>query len=197
MSGVVTGISKVFTSVAGKLSTSLGSAVTGVGGAVATVGAAGSGAGSLALNGGGALSHILQGASKLSSNVIAPVGNGLATASGGGSLLSKAGNFLMSEQGAGLVGGLAKGYGAYEEQRMKEKELEQQDRMDQRLYDYKRQEQQRVTDSYGVPTSALPNGASTGVVQDAPRPTPAVQYGRDFDLVYDPELMRIVRKPQG
>ena len=40
MSGVVTGISKIFTSVAGKLSTSLGSAVTGVGGAVATVGAA-------------------------------------------------------------------------------------------------------------------------------------------------------------
>ena len=194
MSGVLTGIGKVFTSVVGKISTSLGGAVTGVGGAVATANAAG-GVGAAA-SGGGALSHILNGASKLSSNVIAPVGNGLATASGGGSLLSKAGNFLMSEQGAGLVGGLAKGYGAYEEQRMKEKELEQQDRMDQRLYDYKRQEQQRVTDSYGVPTSALPNGASTGVVQDAPRPTPAVQYGRDFDLIYDPTVMRIVRAPR-
>lgn len=196
MSGVVTGLSKVFTTVTSGLSTALGSAVTGVGGAVATVGAAG-GVGSVASSGGGALSHILNGASKLSSNIIAPVGDGLATAASGGGFLSKAGNFLMSEQGAGLIGGLAKGYGAYEEQKLKERELEQQDRMDQRLYDFKRQEQQRVTDSYSVPTSALPNGASTGVVQDAPRPTPAQQYGREFDLVYDPELMRIVRKPQG
>lgn len=223
MSGVVSGIGRVFTSVASGISTALGSAVTGVGATVATAGAATGGGlfsggissivGGLA-GGGGILGNILGGVVNVATRGIVGLGEtvmggvqgvssalggtGAATRLAGGmapaaaaaaepSFWSKAGDFLTSEAGVGLIGGLGKGWMEYEKM-----EAESKDRQKDR--DYLLAKEMRIRDSYNVPGSALPDGASTGVVKDVRRPTPTQQYGRDFDMVYDPTLGRIVRK---
>ena len=227
MSGLVSGISKVFSSIVGGLSTSLGSAVTGVGATVATAGAATGGGlfsggissivGGLS-GGGGVLGNILGGVLNVATRGLGGLvetglsaGNGLMSAFGTGAVdaaattagigggmaqgaaaaapgfLDKAGDFLMSEQGAGLIGGLGKGWAEYEKMGMEQEEA-------QKNRDYLLAKEMRIRDSFDVPASALPDGASTGVVKDVPRPTPTQQFGRDFDMVYDPSLGQIVRK---
>lgn len=225
MSGIVSGIGKVFSSVVGGLSTSLGSAVSGVGATVATAGAATGGGlfsggissivGGLG-NGGGVLGKVLGGVLNVATkglgglvqtgvsagqglmSAFAPAGIDAATTAatglGGGmaagaapGFLEKAGDFLMSEQGAGLVGGLGKGWAQYEQSKMEQEEL-------QKNRDYLLAKEMRVRDSYNVPGSALADGASTGVVKDVRRPTPTQQFSREFDMVYDPELGQIVKK---
>jgi hypothetical protein len=103
------------------------------------------------------------------------------------SFLSKAGDFLTSETGAGLVGGIGKGLMAYEQMQADAKE-KQKDR------DYLLGKEMRIRDSYNVAPDALPNGAAAGPADPTQRPAPATQYSRDFDFVYDPELGRIVKK---
>jgi hypothetical protein len=225
MSGIVSGLGKIFTSVASRLSTALGSAVTGVGATVATAGAATGGGlfsgGISSIVGGlgtgtGVLGNILNGVVNVATkglgglvetgmsagrglmSAFSPAVDAAASTAGIGGMaqgaaeaapgfFDKAGDFLTSEAGAGLIGGLGKGWAEYEKAQM-EQEESQKDR------DYLLAKEMRIRDSYNVPGSALPDGASTGVVNDANRPTPATQYGRDFDMVYDPELGRIVRK---
>jgi hypothetical protein len=212
MSGAVSAIGKVFTSVAGGISTAIGSAVSGVGAIVGTAASAGAslfggGGGSLlsSLTGsGGILGSLLNGAVNVVSKGVGAVsdfafggatsalGGGMATgaaAAGGAapSFLSKAGSFLTSEQGAGLVGGLGKGLMEYEKMEQESKE-KQKDR------DYLLGKEMRIRNSYNVSPDSLPNGASAGPADPTQRPTPASQYGRDFDMVYDPDLGRIVRQ---
>lgn len=218
MSGVVSSIGKVFGSVVKGVSTAIGGAVSGVGAIVGTAASAGSslfggGASSLLSSfsgGGGILGSLLNGAMNVvtkgvgglietGSQLLGPattssIGGGMAagaSAAGGAamapSFLSKAGSFLTSETGAGLIGGIGKGLMEYEKMEQDQKER-QKDR------DYLLGKEMRIRDSYNVDPASLPNGASAGIVDGTPRPTPAVQYGRDFDMVYDPELGRIVRQ---
>jgi hypothetical protein len=220
MSGAVSAIGKVFSSVAGGISTAVGSAVSGVGAIVGTAASAGaslfSGGGSSLLSsltggGGGILGSLLNGAVNVVSQGVGGIintgsqllgGLGEATSSGLGggmaagasavgaeapSFLSKAGSFLGSEQGAGLIGGLGKGLMEYEKMEQDAKER-QKDR------DYLLGKEMRIRNSYNVDPASLPNGASAGPGDPTQRPTPATQYGRDFDMVYDPDLGRIVRQ---
>lgn len=169
-------------------------------------------------SGGGVLGHLLSGALNVATKGVSglvdtvadagsalfgpaagatgAIGGGMAAGAGaagaagtGSSLLARAGNFLTSEQGAGLVGGIGKGLMEYDKMEQEAKE-KQKDR------DYLFDKEMRVRDSYNVPPEALPNGGSSGVPLDnTPRPTPAQQYGsRDFDMVYDPNAGRIVRR---
>ena len=215
MSGVVSSIGKVFTSVASGVSTAIGSAVSGVGAIVGTAASAGAslfGGGSSLLSsvagGGGILGNLLNGAlnvvskgvggiidtgSQILSGATSGLGGGMAAgaaAAGGAapSFLDKAGSFLTSEQGAGLIGGIGKGLMQYEQMQQDAKER-QKDR------DYLLGKEMRIRNSYNVDQNSLPNGASTGVVVDnTQRPTPGQQYSRNFDFVYDPELGRIVKQ---
>lgn len=221
MSGIVSGIAKAFTSVASGVSTAIGSAVSGVGAIVGTAASAGSslfGGGGSSLIGslggsGGILGSLLNGAVNVVSKGVGAVsdfafgggatalgdatssiGGGMAagaSAAGGAaiapSFLSKAGSFLGSEQGAGLIGGIGKGLMAYEQDQTYADE-KQKDR------DYLLGKEQRIRDSFNVDPASLPNGASAGPADPTQRPTPATQYGRDFDMVYDPQLGRIVRQ---
>ncbi|TPN11734.1 hypothetical protein [Mesorhizobium sp. B2-1-2] len=216
MSGAVSAIGKVFSSVASGVSTAIGSAVSGVGAIVGTAASAGAslfggGGGSLisSLSGnGGILGSLLNGAVNVVTQGVGGIvdagsqllggasslGGGMATgavAAGGAatapSFLSKAGNFLTSQQGAGLIGGLGKGLMEYEKMEQDAKER-QKDR------DYLLGKEMRIRDSYNVDPASLPNGASAGPGDGTPRPTPAGQYSRDFDFVYDPELGRIVKQ---
>lgn len=221
MSGFVTSIGKVFTTVAKGVSTVLGKAVTGVGAVAGTAGAAAGGgvtsgalaaAGSMPFSGSGLLSTLLGGAR----NVVGAIGSGAkgllagaadvassatadATAAGvlkggmvpktaGSSFLSKAGDFLKSEGGAGLIAGLGKGLGALAEARMNSEER-QKDR------DFLFDKEMRIRDSYELPADVLPDGRSTGVVKDtAQRPTPDQAYGRGYAWVYKPDLGRMVKE---
>lgn len=217
MSGVVSAIGKTFSAVASGVSTAIGSAVSGVGAIVGTAASAGAslfgGGGSSLLSsvasGGGILGNLLNGALNVvskgvgglvdaGSTLLGPatssIGGGMAAgaaAAGGAapSFLSQAGDFLTSQQGAGLIGGIGKGLMEYEkmEQESKERQKDRQYLLDKEM---------RIRDSYNVDPASLPNGANTGVVVDGQRPTPTQQFGRDFDMVYDPELGRIVRQPR-
>lgn len=221
MSGVVSSIGKVFSSVASGVSTAIGGAVSGVGAIVGTAASAGAslfGGGASSLLGslgssGGILGNLLNGAvnvvskglgglvdagSQIAGAATSSLGGGMvsgaaagAGAAGGAaiapSFLAKAGNFLTSETGAGLIGGIGKGLMQYEQMEQEAKE-KQKDR------DYLLGKEQRIRDSYNVDPASLPNGASAGPVDPTPRPTPATQYGRSFDFVYDPELGRIVKQ---
>lgn len=219
MSGVVSSIGKVFSSVASGVSTAIGSAVSGVGAIVGTAASAGaslfgSGARSLLSNltgGGGILGNLLNGVLNVTTKGLGGIidtgsqllggasslGGGMAAgaaAAGGAatapSFLSRAGGFLTSEQGAGLIGGIGKGLMEYEKMERDSKER-QKDR------DYLLGKEMRIRNSYNVDPASLPNGVNAGFVDPTQRPTPAQQFGRDFDMVYDPELGRIVRQPRG
>lgn len=218
MSGVVSSIGKVFSTVAKGVSTFVGSAVSGVGAIVGTAASAGSslfggGAGSLLSSltgGGGILGNLLNGAmsvvskglggladfgSQIAGGATSTLGGGMAAgaaAAGGAapSFLSKAGSFLTSETGAGLIGGIGKGLMQYEQMEQEAKE-KQKDR------DYLLGKEMRIRDSYNVDQASLPNGAAAGPGDGIQRPTPTQQYSRDFDMQYDPELGRIVRVNRG
>lgn len=222
MSGVVSAIGKTFSSVASGISTAVGSAVSGVGAVVGTAASAGSsvfggGGGSFLSSlsgGGGILGNLLNGAINVvtkgvggimetGSQLLGPATDAATTSSIGGmaagasaaggaamapSFLSKAGSFLTSETGAGLIGGIGKGIAAYAQQEADAKE-KQRDR------DALLDKENRIRDSYNVDPNSLPNGASGGgMVDGTPRPTPAQQYSRDFDFVYDASLGRIIKK---
>jgi hypothetical protein len=214
MSGVVSSIGKVFSTVAKGVSTFVGSAVSGVGAIVGTAASAGSslfgGGGSSLLGslggGGGILGNLLSGAMNVVSKGLgglvdtgaqlvggaSTLGGGMAAgaaAAGGAapSFLSQAGSFLGSEQGAGLIGGIGKGLMEYEKMNQDAKER-QKDR------NYLLGKEMRIRDSYNVDAGSLPNGASAGPADPTQRPTPTQQYSRDFDMVYDPDLGRIVRQ---
>lgn len=220
MSGVASAIGKTFSAVAGGISTAIGSAVSGVGAIVGTAASAGSslfgsGGGSLLSSltgGGGILGSLLNGAMNVVSKGVgglidtgsqllggvggmttSSIGGGMAAgaaAAGGAaapSFLSQAGSFLGSQQGAGLIGGIGKGLMEYEKMEQDAKER-QKDR------DYLLGKEMRIRDSYNVDPTSLPNGASAGPGDPTQRPTPTSQYGRDFDMVYDPDLGRIVRQ---
>ena len=206
MSGVLTSIGKVFSKVVTGLSTTLGSAVTGVGATVATAGAASGGGISGALStfagggaGGGILSKIFGGVAKVggfakdallggTTSATGAAVEGGAAAVGRGGMLGKLKDFVGTEAGASMVAGLGKGLGSFAEAKMEQQE-KQKDR--QFLLD----KEQRLRDSFEVPTSALPDGASTGVVNDpTKRPTPAQSYART-EYVYDANLGRMVKVP--
>ncbi|ESZ60639.1 hypothetical protein NL532_24010 [Mesorhizobium sp. C120A] len=216
MSGVVSSIGKVFSSVVKGVSTAIGSAVGGVGAIIGTAASAGSsllggGAGSLLSGlggGGGILGSLLNGAMNVMTKGLGGLVDfgsqmaGGATALGGGmaagasaaggaamapSFLSKAGSFLTSETGAGLIGGIGKGLMEYEKMEQEAKER-QKDR------NYLLGKENRIRDSYNVDPASLPNGAGAGPGDGIQRPTPAQAYSRDFNFVYDPELGRIVKQ---
>lgn len=205
MSGVLTSIGKVFSKVVTGLSTTLGSAVTGVGATVATAGAASGGGISGALStfagggaGGGILSKIFGGVAKVGGFAKDALLGGTTSATGAavegasavsrGGMLGKLKDFVGTEAGASMVAGLGKGLGSFAEAKMEQQE-KQKDR--QFLLD----KEQRLRDSYEMPTTALPDGASTGVVTDpTKRPTPAQSYART-EYVYDANLGRMVKVP--
>jgi len=217
MSGILSGIGKVFTKVVGGLSTSLGSAVTGAGAAVATAGAASGGglasgalsaaAGGLNIGSGGVLGNLLKGVAKVGgflkdgvSSALGGMGAAVAPATeaatggasilGRGGMLGKIGEFASTEAGAGLISGLGQGIASYAEAQM-EQEEKQKDR--QFLLD----KEQRLRDSYEVPYSALPNGAPGpgAPVDKTPRPTPAQAYSRGSQYIYDAAAGRMVKVP--
>ncbi|WP_395451206.1 hypothetical protein ACHMW7_16270 [Aminobacter sp. UC22_36] len=176
MSGVVSGIGKVFSSVVSGVA-KVGKAVLGVGASVFTGGAA-SGAGGIGsiASGGGVLGNILSGASKIAGNLFAPPGmaqaaGGLFSSAGlapaatatGLSPLGKAGgglfDFLKSETGAGLISGIGGGL-------MKKAEMDAYSEEQQKDRDFLRAKDQRVTDSYNLPDNAF--AANT-----TPPPAPA------------------------
>ncbi len=208
MSGVATGLTKVFTTVGSGIA-KVGKAVTGVAASVFTGGAA-SGAGSLAsgglsglASGGGTLSSLLGGAAKVASGIF-----GAATGSPGmgalvdaaGSALSGAttpaatatgfaatgttgggfGSIFNGETLGGLVGGLGEGW--MEAEKIKAIEAEKQ-----RDRDFEQKKIDDIRNSYAVDPSVYSSAPATTAI-DAP--TPDKRFGKR--LQWDPGMGRII-----
>lgn len=108
------------------------------------------------------------------------VPTGVAT---GGSGASGFGQFLNSEAGGAMLGGLGEGIMGYAKQKADEKER-------QRDRDYLLDKENRVRDSYSVSPESLPGGGSMAALPETQRPTPAQKYQRR-QYVYNPATKAI------
>lgn len=203
MSGLANAIGKVFQPVASGV-TKIGNAIASVGAvnATAAIATKGSIAGGLGVGAagkvasGGVLNNILNGASKMIKNSLSFASGGAATATQaangfqragmGSSFLDKAGDFLTSEAGVGLIGGLGEGL-------MKQEEIDAAAEERQKDRDYLRAKEQRLQDSYSVPSSVL--GPDTKYVDTPNLPTPEQKFGRGFHFEYDPATEKTVKVP--
>lgn len=199
MSGLVNGIGKVFQTFSSGV-TKIGNAIAGVGATAATSAIATKGtiAGGLGVKaaGGGVLNNILNGASNMVKNSLSFTGGGgMATATAnaangfqrsgmGSSFLDKAKDFLGSDAGAGLIGGIGEGL-------MRKAETDALIEEKQKDRDADLAKERRLQESYNVPASAL--GPDTPFVDNPSRPTPDQRFGRGFHWEYDPATQKNVK----
>jgi len=222
MSGIVSGVTKVFSAVGSGIA-KVGKAVLGVGATLFTGGAA-TGAGSMASGGlsgifgqGGVLSSLLSGATKVAGYGAQALGipggataGGLFSAAGltpaatstglaaagktGGGLMS----FLGSETGAGLISGIGGGL-------MEKAKMDFQADESQKDRDYLRNKEERLTRSYDVPASSLPGGSPAPIAAAPANPAatavtavpgvPRPTPAQKFRYDYDGAAKRVVRVP--
>jgi len=201
MSGLVNGIGKVFQTFASSV-TKVGSAISGVGAvnattAIATKGTIAAGLASKVASGGGVLSNILNGASGMVKNSLSFAGNGASTATQavtngfgragmGKSFLEKAGDFLGSDAGIGLIGGIGEGI-------MRKEETDALIEEKQRDRDAELAKEMRRTESYNVDPSVL--GPDVKYTDRPGLPTPEQKFGRGFHWEYDPATQKNVKVP--
>jgi hypothetical protein len=216
MSGAASGITKVFSSFGSGIAR-LGTAVKGVGASLFTGAAASgqsiSGGGLGSILGGGTLGKIFGGATRVlggpAGQLAGAVGTALPAATRGfgsyapalvdgmttgattvtqsGGLFKGIGDFLGSEAGIGLVGGLVGGAGDGMQQQAILDARAEESAMARQAEEAK---EQRLRDSYSVPADALPGG--TEAFRDPTvRPKPAVAYARGKRAEYDPISGRI------
>jgi hypothetical protein len=97
------------------------------------------------------------------------------------------GQFLNSEAGGAMLGGLGEGIMGYTKMKAEEKER-------QRDRDYLLDKEMRVRDSYDVSPEALPGGGTMAALPETQRPSPAQKYQRTrYD--YDEASGRVIRVP--